>query len=88
MAAEMLADVEPPASQRAATLVANDVLRDVAARLGNTLAVCRASYVHPVVLDSFASGALREEWERGPARSRNRLTAPERRLLRLLSTAT
>ena len=75
-----------PASERAATRVANDVLRDVAARLGNTLAVCRASYVHPVVLDSFASGVLQEAWEKGPTRGRNRLTAPERRLLRLLST--
>src|SRR3954453_11456135 len=64
MAAEMLADVEPPASERAATRVANDVLRDVAAQLGNTLAVCRASYVHPLVLDSFASGALQEVWEK------------------------
>jgi len=86
-AAEMLADVEPPASERAATRAANEVLRDVASRLGNTLAVCRASYVHPTVLETFASGALHETWHTGPTRARNRVTAAERRLLLLLSSA-
>jgi DNA topoisomerase-1 len=85
MAAEMLAGVEPPTSERAATRVANEILRDVAAQLGNTLAVCRASYVHPVVLDSFARGSLQEAWEKGPTRARNRVSASERKLLRLLS---
>ena len=84
MAAELLAAVQPPASAQAATRVANDILRDVAAELGNTLAVCRASYVHPVVLDSFESGTLHTVWQEGPARSRKRVTAPERKLLRLL----
>ena len=37
------------------------VLGDVAARLGNTIAVCRKSYVHPAVLDLLAdAGALDE----------------------------
>ncbi|MBF0335730.1 MAG: DNA topoisomerase IB, partial [Alphaproteobacteria bacterium] len=30
----------------------------VAARLGNTPAVCRKSYIHPEVLDAFADGRL------------------------------
>ena len=85
MAAELLADVEPPTSARAATLVENEILRDVAAELGNTLAVCRASYVHPVVLESFETGALHEAWQTGPTRARNRVTPGERKLLRLLS---
>jgi DNA topoisomerase I len=33
-------------------------IKDVAARLGNTPTVCRKSYVHPVVLDTYFSGAM------------------------------
>jgi DNA topoisomerase-1 len=35
-------------------------IKQVAARLGNTPSVCRKCYVHPVVLDSYMSGALME----------------------------
>jgi DNA topoisomerase-1 len=62
-------------------------LREVAAALGNTPAVCRASYVCPVVLQAFERGRL-------PARGgaadlsklarRNRLSAEERALLAIL----
>lgn len=41
---------------------------DVAAdRLGNTRAVCRDSYVHPVVLDAVADGSLDSAWRRAKA---------------------
>jgi DNA topoisomerase I len=30
----------------------------VAARLGNTPAVCRASYVHPSIIDAYLAGEL------------------------------
>jgi DNA topoisomerase-1 len=33
-------------------------IKQVAARLGNTLAVCRKSYVHPAVIASFMDGTL------------------------------
>jgi DNA topoisomerase I len=33
-------------------------IKDVAARLGDTPTVCRKSYVHPVVLDTYFSGAM------------------------------
>ena len=33
-------------------------IKDVALRLGNTPAVCRASYVHPAVLDAYLDGDL------------------------------
>jgi DNA topoisomerase-1 len=85
MAAELLADLEPPASPRVATRIVNETLREVAAELGNTLAVCKASYVHPVVPESFENGALHDAWDKGPTRTRNRVTAGERKLLRLLS---
>ena len=32
--------------------------------LGNTPAVCRASYIHPTVFDHYASGALAERLAR------------------------
>jgi DNA topoisomerase-1 len=35
-----------------------------AERLGNTRAVCRASYLHPIIPEAFHSGALREAWDR------------------------
>ena len=35
-----------------------------AERLGNTRAVCRSSYLHPIVPEAFHSGALQEAWER------------------------
>jgi DNA topoisomerase-1 len=33
-----------------------------AQRLGNTRAVCRASYLHPVIPEAFHSGALQKAW--------------------------
>lgn len=33
-----------------------------AERLGNTRAVCRSSYVHPLVVDSYRDGSLDEVW--------------------------
>jgi DNA topoisomerase-1 len=36
----------------------NAALRDTAAILGNTLAVCRKHYVHPAIGDAFLAGAL------------------------------
>jgi DNA topoisomerase-1 len=56
----------------------NACVKAVAKRLGNTPAVCRASYIHPEVLRAYLEGKL----------SRARQGAdPEQRLLRLLSQA-
>lgn len=57
MAARALAAAGPaPASQRARRQVVTQVVKDVAEELGNTPAVCRASYIDPRVIDL---------WERG-----------------------
>lgn len=50
--------VDPPSSKRAAQRTINEALREVAALLGNTPAVCRKSYVHPAVIEAFADGTL------------------------------
>ena len=60
---------------------AKALLAEVAARLGNTVAVCKKSYVHPRVLEVLASApdaALLARLETVAARSG--LTAAERRL--------
>jgi DNA topoisomerase I len=53
-----LDDLDPPASPTAAKREIAGAIRDVAGALGNTAAVCRASYVHPAILESFAAGEL------------------------------
>ncbi len=53
-----LAGHEPPASATAGKRAVAQVVREVAQRLGHTPAVCRASYVHPTVIESFHKGEL------------------------------
>lgn len=78
LAARGLAAAGPaPRSDRARRSVVTQVVKDVAEELGNTPAVCRASYIDPRVVDL---------WERGetirPTRSQR---VAERETLRLLS---
>ena len=42
--------------------VANQVIRTVASDLGNTLSVCRSSYIHPTILDDWHEGHFRRKW--------------------------
>jgi DNA topoisomerase I len=53
-----LNDLDPPSSPTAAKRSIAGAIRDVATALGNTPAVCRASYVHPQILEAFAAGDL------------------------------
>lgn len=57
-AAAILAKEPVPESKAAADWAVVAAIKDVAARLGNTPAVCRKSYVHPRVLEAFAAGEL------------------------------
>jgi DNA topoisomerase-1 len=83
-AASLLAPVDPPESARLRKRMENDALREVADQLGNTLAVCRGSYVHPLVLSGWADGALARAWREGPRRDAGGLVADERRLIGFL----
>jgi DNA topoisomerase IB len=77
LAARGLADVgAPPASDRARRAAVAGVVRDVAAELGNTPAVCRASYIDPRLIDLWAHGETIR-----PTRSQ---AVAERETLRLL----
>lgn len=58
LAASALAGREVPPSARGRAGVVAEVIREVAAQLGNTPAVCRASYVDPRVVDLWERRAL------------------------------
>jgi DNA topoisomerase IB len=54
--AAALAEAEPPKSRTARKKVISAAYKQVSEQLGNTPAVCRASYVDPRVVDKFESG--------------------------------
>ena len=58
------------------------VIREVAARLGNTPAVCRASYIHPAVFDAWREGSLQKAHAEKPPRT---AAQREKRALAFLS---
>jgi len=80
-----LANREPSASQRVRQRIVNQAVREAARRLGNTVTVCRNSYVHPAVFSGFADGALKglaASIRRSTAQKRSRWTlSPEERAI-------
>ncbi len=78
---------EQCAADESGRRTANQLLAEVAKRLGNTVAVCKKSYVHPRVLESLAAAADPQALARlSPAR-RTGLDTAERRLLAFLTTS-
>ena len=59
LAANQLADMGKPDGPTAAKRQIRAALQEVAARLGNTVAICRKCYVHPSVLEAYTAGELR-----------------------------
>ncbi len=85
VAAAQLASNVPlpdPPSERALRACELEVIRTVAKRLRNTPAVCRRSYVNPVVFAHWRSGRLHAMFA---AKRRGRALAAEQLVLRLLS---
>lgn len=58
LAARALRDLGPAPSERIAKQNVNKALDQVAARLGNTRAVCRKYYVHPAVQEAYLRGIV------------------------------
>jgi DNA topoisomerase-1 len=86
LAASILASLPVPEDEREARLGVTEMSKVVSETLRNTPAVCRASYVHPRIIDDYERGTLPERWL-GPApRNPRRLDADERRLLALLGS--
>jgi DNA topoisomerase-1 len=82
-AAETLVELGPP---RSATDARRNILAAIdaaAARLNNTRAVCRASYVCPQVPDAYVDGSLAAVFDRAP--ERERLSHSESAMLLLLA---
>jgi DNA topoisomerase-1 len=77
-----LGELGTPGSAAQANRSIAEAIRDVADTLGNTPTVCRASYVHPALLESYAAGEL-------PPAAKRRLRGLDRwesALLRFLRT--
>jgi DNA topoisomerase I len=60
LASLALSEFERFDSQAAAKRNLTRAIEQVAGHLGNTVAVCRKSYVHPAILDSYLDGSLLE----------------------------
>ena len=58
MMARFLSTSDPLASATQAKRVMSAAVRQVAAALGNTAAVCRKSYIHPAIADAYLKGAF------------------------------
>ncbi len=65
LAGEALAQLEPGTSDSARKRQVADVIRRVAAFLQNTPAICRKSYVAPVLIALFEKGSLAAAWASG-----------------------
>ena len=89
LAAMQLREFEPFESQTQAKKNIVEAIKTVAARLGNTPAVCRKCYVHPAVLDHYLNGTMLKAIETEVAaevdKQLQRLRAEELSLLHLLS---
>jgi DNA topoisomerase I len=81
LAVHALAACEPCTSATAARRQVKQALSLVSAELGNTVAICRKSYVHPAVVTQYTGGELRAAFEKAKTDARRRpvrgLRAPE-----------
>ena len=69
-AASLFARTELPESQIQQKRVMNSIVDEVAERLGNTRAVCRKCYIHPLVFEAWHEGKLLSEMARANKRKR------------------
>jgi DNA topoisomerase-1 len=75
---------EAPTSATAGKRLVSGAIKNVAADLGNTPAVCRKAYVHPVVLNAYLDGSLEPEAGVAERKPDAGLTDEERSVLKLL----
>jgi DNA topoisomerase I len=82
---QLLRDAGPAGSDDEARAMVVAAIKVVASRLGNTPAVCRASYVHPLVIDSYLAGELGDGGSDDDDDEVDGLRAEERRLRAFLA---
>jgi DNA topoisomerase-1 len=75
---------EAPTSATAGKRSVSKAIKSVADDLGNTPAVCRKAYVHPVVLNAYLEGSLEPEARRSRAKPAQVLSDEERCVVALL----
>ena len=92
LTAEMLCEGDCPAEVKGRVKVITNSIKDVANHLGNTPAVCRSSYVHPLLLEMYEAGefqeALDKQMKKIRRRSLKRMSESEAAVLELLKDAT
>ncbi len=83
LAAVKLAEIGPAETATAVKKNIVAAIKQVADELGNTPSVCRSSYIHPVVLDSYTAGVTINEYRPRKSRKINLMAAlePEERAL-------
>jgi DNA topoisomerase-1 len=86
LAATALRELGPCRSASQASKQVLQAIEAVAGVLGNTRAVCRKSYIHPVVLDTYLDGALETACRR-PRRTVRGLRPDEAAVVALLERA-
>jgi len=86
LAASALRAVPAPRSKAEGNRAVVRAVAGVAARLGNTPAICRRSYVHPEVVAAYLDGSLQALPAQGPGTRRRGLSADEARALTLLAS--
>lgn len=88
---QALAELGPCANQRAIKRYLNDAIKQTAQRLGNTPAISRKSYIHPLLIAQHNEGTLLEHLEGLREQARRqcpaRLEADESLILHWLETA-
>ena len=79
----MLAELGPASGERQARQNVVTAVRLVAAELGNTPAICRASYVHPIVIARYldAGEVIEPRRAHAPRSHERHRHAPEERAL-------
>jgi DNA topoisomerase-1 len=88
LALRALRDADPATSERDAKSNILAAIETVASMLGNTVAVCRACYVHPAIVDAYLDGSLstlpRRRAKKNGSEPEDRLRPDEATLLAFL----
>ena len=84
LAMRYLCECEAPTSATAGKRTVSSAIKSVAHELGNTPAVCRKSYVHPVVMNAYLEGFLQPEARPSEVKAAPGLSPEERSVLALL----
>ena len=77
MAASGLANTPKRLNKKERKKRVTKVVKEVATRLGNTPAVCRSSYIHPLFLNDYMSGSFHRKWKQAHSEEENEMLSPD-----------